>query len=758
MTRSTHALYRCPKAYLALCLAMAIATPGFAQDATNNVNAPANGQSAPGTSNSNSSSNTAKTLDGMQVNANSAVSAIAPTQGSTIATEPQSIIGTKYIKENIPPTGDYTDAVAITPSAYTVTPNGSGLMETAVVSIRGFQDGQYNVTFDGIPWGDSNDFTHHSTSYFTNQDTSSVTVDRGPGTPGTLGDATFGGTISVESINPQDKFNINPYVSLGSWETAVEGATIDTGKLNSSGTSAVINVQNGDSDGYLTEAGQRRQNVFAKIVQPLGDNTTLTFGGMWNKINQYVPPGATKAQIAEYGPNYALNNNPDSQSYYRYNEDQISTYMAYIGLHSEFDGWTIDNKGYTYAYNHFGFNGLDPNGETPNGTFCNGKGNDCLYPDNVPGQHMRNWYRSFGDILRVGKELGPGEIRTGLWFDHQDNLRWQYEFDDTLDLPALNTTGQPTKGSDSPVDRFMTDSLRTLQPFVEYQWNITDQAYLIGGVKYEDFLRDIDSLYNQKTGLPLDYSKEWNATLPSASFHYAFTSNWTAYAQWAKGFLAPNLNLFYVANPSISDSAIQPEKTTNIQLGTTWTNDRLTLSGDVYKIDFNNFIQSGKVGGVTYFYNEGGVHYKGVELESTYMVGGGFSVYANGSLNRAIQTTNNTWNPNTPHKTAALGILYNNGPIYASLIDKFVGRTYYTANSNDDTVIGGYAITNFTASYTFDPHVADVKDFKIGVQVNNLFNNTHINALAATTVADNTPLFYTIPARNFNFTISADLF
>ncbi len=759
MTRSTFALYRCPPAYLALCLAMAIANPVSAQETANSGPAPTNDQTTPNNTSNTPSSRNAKTLDGMQVTASStAVNAIAPTQGSTIATQPQSIIGSTYIQENIAPTGDYTDAAAISPSVYTVTPNGSGLMETSVVSIRGFQDGQYNVTFDGIPWGDSNDFTHHSTSYFTNQETSSVTVDRGPGTASTLGDATFGGTISVDSINPQDQFNIRPYISFGSWETAVEGARIDTGRFDSSGTSAVINVQNSTSDGYLTDAGQRRQSVFAKVVQPLGENTTLTFGGMWNKIDQYVPLGATKAQIAEYGPNYALNNDPNSQAYYRYNQDQISTYMGYIGLQSEFDGWTLDNKAYTYAYNHYGFNGLDPNGETPNGTFCNGKGNDCLYPDNVPGQHMRNWYRSWGDILRVSKELGPGEIRTGLWYDKQDNLRWQYEFDDTLDLPAINTTGQPTKGSDSPVDRFMTDSLRTIQPFVEYQWNITDQAYLVGGVKYEDFLRDIDSLYNQKTGLPLNYSKEWNATLPSAAFHYAFTSNWTAYAQWAKGFLAPNLNLFYTTDPAISDSALQPEKTTNWQLGTTWTNDRLTLSGDVYKIDFNNFIQSQKVGANTVFYNGGGVHYKGVELEGTYMVGGGFSVYANGSLNRAIQTESNTWNPNTPAKTAALGVIYSSGGVYASLMDKFVGRTYYTANANDDTVIGGYAITNFTASYKFDPHISDVKDFKIGFQINNLFNNTHINALAGTTVGDSTPLFWTIPARNFNFTVSADLF
>ena len=750
MTSSILAPYRRTPVYVALGLILGLAAPVHAQDATARGNNPASGPSAVD-NNDASDASTPKTLNGVQVTAaTSAVSNVALTQGSTVATQPQSIIGSAYIQENVPPTGDYADVASIAPSVYTVAPNGSGLMEAAVVSIRGFQDGQYNVTFDGIPWMDSNDFTHHSTSYFTNQETGSVVVDRGPGTASTLGNATFGGTVSVDSIDPQDKFNVNPYISFGSWDTAVEGARIDTGRFTSSGTNAVINLQNSASDGYLTYAGQRRQSVFAKVVQPLGENTTLSFAGLWNKLNQYVPLGATQAQIAQYGVNYGLNNDPTSQTYYRYNQDQINTNMAYVGLHSAFSGWTIDNKTYTYGYNHFGFNGEDPNGETPNGT--------AYGPDNVPGQHMRNTNRSWGDIFRLSKEIGPGELRTGVWYDHQDDIRWLYEFDDTLNVfnPIVNTSA-PTL-QEASADRRMNDSLVTIQPFVEYQWNITDNAYFVGGAKYNYFKRNLDASVNQKTGTPLNYSKDWNVTLPSAAFHYAFTSNWTAYAQWAKGFLAPNLNLLYVPNPAFSDSAVAPEKTTNIQLGTTWSSDRLTLSADVYKINFNNFVQSRKVGGLTYFYNGGGVHYKGVELEGTYMLGGGFSVYANGSLNRAIQTTDNQWNANTPHKTAALGLIYSNGPIYASLVDKFVGRTYYTANAEDDTRIGGYAITNFAASYTFDPHISNVKDFKIGVQLNNLFNNTTINALAGTTGADGTPLYFTIPARNFNFTVSADLF
>jgi len=126
----------------------------------------------------------------------------APSQGSLVAVQPQSIVGADFIQNNDAPAVNYTDIIKFTPSVWTVDPNGPGLMENLGTSIRGFQDGQFNVTLDGIPWGDSNDFTHHSTSYFMSQDIGNVIVDRGPGNAATVGDATFGGTIYMQSADP----------------------------------------------------------------------------------------------------------------------------------------------------------------------------------------------------------------------------------------------------------------------------------------------------------------------------------------------------------------------------------------------------------------------------------------------------------------------------------------------------------------------------------------------------------------------------
>src|SRR5579859_8042240 len=65
----------------------------------------------------------------------------APSQGSLVATQPQSIVGADFIQNNDAPAANYTDIIKFTPSVWTVDPNGPGLMENLGTSIRGFQDG-----------------------------------------------------------------------------------------------------------------------------------------------------------------------------------------------------------------------------------------------------------------------------------------------------------------------------------------------------------------------------------------------------------------------------------------------------------------------------------------------------------------------------------------------------------------------------------------------------------------------------------------
>jgi iron complex outermembrane recepter protein len=658
----------------------------------------------------------------------------APTQGSLSATEPQSIISRHYIENSTAPTSNYSDIIQIAPSVSNIDPNGAGLMESQSTTIRGFQDGQYNVTFDGIPFGDSNDFTHHSTSFFMSPNIGGIKVDRGPGDASQIGFATFGGTIAVTSVEPTMTPGFSVLGSYGSFNTWLTGVSLNTGDMQQWGDArAVIGYNHVGSDGYLTNAAQRRDNVYFKLEKPLGDDTLLTIYANYNRIHQNVSLGATAAQIHQFGPDFGLSSDPGSQSFYGYNFDQINTDLEYIDIQTKVAEWKIDNKAYTYAYYHDGFNGLDPNGETPNGT--------AFGPTNVPGQQIANDYRAFGDVLTAERQIGPGKLQVGAWLTHQSNFRDNLNVDDSLNFAqqTLNFT--------------MHDTFLTFEPYVQYAWELPFGITVTPGVKYLSFNRDIDAPINQGSGVPADFSHTWTKVLPSLQVHDQINSNWSAYFQYAQGFLAPNLNVFYVQNASVSGQP-DPEQTDNYQLGTTYKTDRMTLSADLYYINFRNAVTSRTVGGNTIFTNAGGAVYKGFESEGTYYAGLGFSLYGNLTFNSAKQKDTNDWLPNAPKMTAAAGVLYEHGPLYGSLLTKFVGHQF--GDTGDAQPIGGFSVTNFSAVYTIKNLASWMHDTRIGFEVDNIFNRTSIDALAGFTAADSTPLYWTIPGRAFVGTVSTD--
>jgi len=687
----------------------------------------------------------------------------APSQGSLVATQPQSIVGAEFIQNNDAPAANYTDIVKFTPSVWTVDPNGPGLMENLGTSIRGFQDGQFNVTLDGIPWFDPNDFTHHSTSYFMAQDIGNVVVDRGPGNAGTFGNATFGGTVYMQSADPKKTMGFTTLLSFGSFNTRLYGVRFDTGEVSEwGGTRAFLSVKTLSSDGYLTNANLDRSNAFLKVIQPVNDSTEITFASNINKLKQNPPIGATPNQIAAFGVNYAYNQNPTSQGYYGYNVDKITTDFEYIGINSKLAGWTIDNKLYTDAYFHDGWNGLDVGGVLPHGALDAGDTpNGTIYgANNVPGQQLTNNYRSVGDILRVSRKLGPGEVQFGGWFDHQSDIRELQEQDFTNNYAFNPDLTVPPGGlpEASYIDRLQHNQLFTRQAFLQYIWHVIPDLDLTGGLKHVNFERDIVAPVNQGTLLQLDYKQTWTRDLPSFDAHYKLADNWSAYAQYSKGFLAPNLNVLYVPTPS--GNSVNPQGTTNVQAGTTWVGQALTVSADVYTINFSNEIASRTVNNQKQYYNLGAVKYKGVEAEGTYVIGFGLSVYANATINSARQAVDQSWVPDTPNRTAALGVLYSQGPIQASVIEKYVGVRY--GDSGDAYRLGGYGTADAAINYSVGPLGSALKDAKIGVTMQNLANrksiyylNGYSNGSTPSGYVNGNPLFFTLPGRSAQLNLTA---
>ena len=282
-----------------------LSSPAFADDATPAANSAATTTAA----------KQPKQLEEIEVQGAVSNSALtqAPTQADLTITQPQSVIGLDWISNHVAPTADYATIAAIAPGVTNVSTAGPGLGESKQMTLRGFNDNQYNVTYDGIPFGDTNDFTHHTSSYFPAKMIGQVLVDRGPGSASTIGEATFGGTVALSSKDPLDTFSFIPTQSFGSYGTSLTHLEVNTGRMDDLGGGKLIaSAQYISTDTAKTDGDTSRKTGYIKYVQPIGTGTEITFLSNYNYIRFNNPDlsSLTLKQIAQLGRNFGLNNDP----------------------------------------------------------------------------------------------------------------------------------------------------------------------------------------------------------------------------------------------------------------------------------------------------------------------------------------------------------------------------------------------------------------------------------------------------------------
>lgn len=651
----------------------------------------------------------------------------APTKTPLTVTQPTSVIDKQYIENNIPPTANFDRVVSIAPSVM-VSPAGSGGYD-AKIMIRGFQNGQFNTTLDGVPLQAFN-LTQRSGTFVMTNDLGQVQVDRGPGTASTVGNATFGGTLALQTKAPLPGLTATPTVGYGSFNTQLYGGEIDSGAVSMlNGGSIFLDTEYTASDGFYTNAAENRGNYFLKWQQPVGDNSVLTLVSTFDEFTRNYFQGASKAQIAAFGPNFGLTSSSATQAFSGFNQWNLKTDFEYLAFKSEFgDGWHLDNRVYTYGYSDADgplLLGKDPSGNTHNGTIFGA--------NDVPGTENPVWYRSYGDVFTIQKDVSFGDLKTGIWGEYQPSYRALYNVDMSLNSAIVSTS----------YNQNMT--LDTIAPYVEADWKLLPDVTLTTGVKYDYIKRGYDSAVDPNTHGPLNYTQTWQKALPSIALNFKPSPNSSVYAQVAEGFLAPT-------NGIPATSSIQPQTTWNYQAGGAWQDQRLTLSGDVYYIDFVNLIASQTVGGVTTDFNNGGAIYKGVEAEGTFYVAHGVSLYGNGSINSAKMKQTGFWLAEAPDATAAAGVIYNQDGWYASLIDKWVGARY--GNVNQTQGLQPFNELDLSFSYKFSNPSSGLPPVIARFDITNLLDSEKIIDFAGFAGGSLTPLFYTQIGRSFFGSVS----
>ena len=139
------------------------------------------------------------------------------------------------------------------------------------------------------------------------------------------------------------------------------------------------------------------------------------------------------------------------------------------------------------------------------------------------------------------------------------------------------------------------------------------------------------------------------------------------------------------------------------------------------------------------------------------MLGAGLSLYGNYAINNYSMSTGGSVLQNVPKNTATAGLIYNQGPAYASLIAKEVGQRYSGVDANGNAIpFASYTIVNFASSYRSARMTAWAKTPRSDSRSTTCSTTTTIFASFAND-ANGNPMFYAVPTRSFMVTLSVDM-
>ncbi|HEY4078962.1 MAG TPA: TonB-dependent receptor [Rhizomicrobium sp.] len=728
----------------------------------------------------------------------------APAKSSLDTMEPQTIINKSYIEDSVAETGTYTSILAIAPSMTGTDLNGPGLSDNGVKNtLRGLPDGSFGLTYDGVPFGDTNGPTHHSESYFPTSTIGAIAVDRGPGNAGNLGPSTYGGSVNMFSEELTAHSSGRVEATAGSWGTTSFNGNYQTGDFEIGGVNnrLLLNYQDTNTAGYLTHNSSAAQNYTLKYQAEFAPGWTATLFGSYNGLFQQLEDnaGATPAQLVTYGKNFALQiDNPKAGTYAPYNHVHKKTDLDYLRLQGDLgNGIKIDNTSYTYAYTNKTLSTLTvqqtaadiTKGITEtNGTIVGG----VKFPNDVPGYTKQNAYRVWGNVFRASDDFDfgwiSGQLRAGVWWESSVSQRARSDFDATQCFNQAAAACNPFNGVQFPDASNVAagksaafgggffeyqehSGWNQYEPFVELELHPFEDLTITPGFKYVSWNHYVNAPLEQKRVPVGPANTQFTTTrdLPFLMANYKIMPSWSVYAQYAQGIYVPDITSFEQKTPATTFPKAQT--TTNYQAGTVYYADNFTVDADVYYIGVNNnivyqacnlapiFGSPGETCGV----NTGTATYKGIEGEGTYAFDGdleGFSVFLNGSLNSS--KTGGKWVKQAPMWTAASGVFYKMGEWKFSLIDKLVGQQYSDATNTTFYKLGAYNNMDTKASYTYN-------NLEFGVGVYNLLNS---RSLAAVGINDKNPIggsdvndytnrtgsldqYYFQPSRSFQFTVKA---
>jgi iron complex outermembrane receptor protein len=698
----------------------------------------------------------------------------APLDSASARTE----ISSQFIREFTSPMTDTSDITQAAPGTMSYSVNGIGNGQ-AKTWFRGFKDGMYTMTWDGVPFQDSNDPTHHSWAYVPAPAISYVDFDRSPGTASDVGPANFGGSIHMFSPRLSNSMKIKGAVSYGSFNSTQYLGEFNSGLFGNpeSPLNFWFEGHHQNSDGYQTNNFQQRTAATAKLIWRASEKTNVALVGTSVIVDSNTPNNdATRRQLFHNGDNYLMESNqfladgvtPNPQWFHFYNY-HVPTNFEVGTIDTEFGhGWKLNSKTYTYSYsNHQHYQNAqdsDTNVTSLGADIANEAGviggalspiEEALSP--TSGINKLNQYNRIGQIATASSSSRFGVLRFGAWYEWTTTHRYQVGSN-----PANWVDSTATKDLKFH-ERFYTD---TYQPFVEYQLVALKKWTITAGIKNALYQMKLKQFADGKTvgslgGLPyVIHDVTYNNWLPSIEANYRIRSNWSAYGQYGRGSVIPPSSVFDATGAQV---AVLPKPTLadTVQGGTIFRVNRFSMDADVFHVHFdNNYTSYTDLTGFQEYFAAAPSNTIGFEGEGNLVVARGLSFSMNGTVGQAKYeagaassntvlpgsskwcpatatscTLNNAatpeyWVSNAAHDTESLGLVYQNKGYDFGFFNKRIGTRYDAAAalsvaSNVGAVYSDVA-TGSGQNITYDPFWTNNLFFNYTIRKNSFFDQSKI--------------------------------
>ena len=750
---------------------------------------------------------------------------------------------TKAQLEKTRSSGNPFQALTLLPGVNSSSYDATGLFGGSL-RVRGFNSDQMGFTVNGAPVNDSGNFAVFPQQYIDQENLCSLYVTQGAPDTDAPHVGASGGNVGIQSCAPENVQRTRISLSGGQLGFYRLFARVDTGKVGD--FKGFVSISDSKANKWKGPGRAKRDHLDAAADYDLGGGNKLSASLLYNRAinNNFrslayasansATPTLSNGRLSYYddytsvAPQHLTPVNGTAQ-----NEATIASGLAYFGYAlNPFESGLLSAKGsftlterlrldvQPYFWYGYGTGGVQQTSvaESSASTVLRGGISD-INGDGDTRDTVVIYRGSLTHTFRPGFSaaftyvLDHQKINAGVWFERARHLQTQpgVRVDNSGNIGDLWLGSNVLTYNDG--SSYQGRNWRTISTgesvFIQDTIDLLDNKLQITpAFSYRRLKRDFTNVANSGTGGAAGYqvSATYGKPLPSLALSFQATDRLQVFGSIAENFRTPSnfefgnlgrgmptfVNGVATYPRALGDLGVQPETSTNFDLGARYRGDSFRGSVTAFYNKFKNRISSSTDPKdlTVVDTNVGDSTTKGLEVEVGSVPINGFSAYVSGSYTKSTidgsvvtrlinpgtgvactvpsptcvltpyATAGNIF-PDTPKGMAAVSVQWAQGPYLVNLAAKYSSGRFLTLTN--DAAIKGYTTVDLNTAWKL-PNLQNTgfKNPIVRLNVSNLLNRKYYNANsgsgsnAGVDIVASTPTVYPAAPRFTSVTFQVD--